>query len=212
MVTRVFGLTGGIATGKSRVAERFLARGLPVIDADELAREVVLPGTDGLRAVAAEFGVEVIGADGALDRQRLGAAVFSDATRRERLNALLHPRIRRLYAERVAALRERGEPLACYQVPLLFEVGLEAELRPIVVVSIPEAMQLTRLMARDGRDEQSARQRIAAQLPLAVKVRRADYVIDNGGTPSETDAQADRVLDEIASALGVSPARYPKPA
>ncbi len=211
MAIRVFGLTGGIATGKSRVAERFSARGVPVIDADALARHVVAPGSPALAEVAAEFGADVIGEGGELDRKRLGLAVFADAGKRARLNAILHPRIRRAFAERVRELDQSGEPLACYQVPLLFEVGLEDTLRPIVVVATPETLQLSRLMARDGRDERSARERIAAQLPLAAKVARADHVIDNSGSLAATYEQADRVLDAIVQSLGLPGDRYAKP-
>jgi dephospho-CoA kinase len=205
---QVFGLTGGIASGKSTVARRFASRGLPVIDADLLARRAVEPGTPALAAILEAFGPTIVDAAGHLDRKRLGAVVFADAADRLRLNAIIHPRVRDLFAESVRELDERGEPLACYEVPLLFEVGLEDTLRPVVVVSAPESTQLSRLMARDGRDEASARERLAAQLPLGEKVTRADYVIDNGGTLAETYAQADRVLDAVARSAGVSPERY----
>jgi len=208
---RVFGLTGGIGSGKSTVARRFVARGLPVIDADLLAREVVEPGTPGLAAVVAAFGREVLSPKGELDRQRLGAAVFGNSEQRQRLNALLHPLIRERFKERVSELDAKGHPLACYEVPLLFEVGLERELRPVVVVAAPEARRVERIMARDGLGEDAARARIAAQMSLDDKVKAGDHVIDNGRTLDETRAQADSVLDTIAQSAGLSPERYPLP-
>jgi dephospho-CoA kinase len=208
---RVFGLTGGIGSGKSTVARRFAARGLPVIDADVLAREVVAPGTPGLAEVIQAFGRSVIGPEGHLDRAALAARVFGDPQARTRLNGILHPRIRDRFAERRAELDQAGEPLACYEAPLLVEVGLAESLRPLVVVALDEELQLARVMARDGATEEHARARIAAQLPLSEKVALADYVIDNRGDERDTLAQADRVLDAIASSLGVDPARYPKP-
>jgi dephospho-CoA kinase len=206
---RVFGLTGGIGSGKSTVARRFAERGLPVIDADRLAREVVEPGTAGLREVEAAF-PGVSNDRGELDRQRLGSLVFADPEQRKRLNAILHPRIRELFQQRVRELEQRGEPLACYEVPLLFEVGLAEALRPVVVVAAPEIVQIARIVARDGIDAAAAAARIAAQLPLADKVKGADHVIDTSGTLTETRARADATLDAIATTLGVPAERYPR--
>jgi dephospho-CoA kinase len=208
---RVFGLTGGIGSGKSTVARRFVVRGLPVIDADLLAREVVEPGSAGLAAVAAAFGPGVLGPGGELDRQRLGAAVFASDEQRRRLNAILHPLIRARFLERLRELDEKGHPLACYEVPLLFEVGLQDQLRPVVVVAAPEAQRVARIMGRDGVDEAAARARIAAQMPLDDKVKAADHVIDNGGALQETQAQADQVLESIAHSLGLPTEHYPLP-
>jgi dephospho-CoA kinase len=206
---RVFGLTGGIGTGKSTVARRFAERGLPVIDADQLARKVVEPGSAGLAAVVAAFGADVLDAAGALDRKRLGRRVFGDEQRRQELAALLHPLIRQRFQQRVGELDARGEPLACYDVPLLFEVGLDASLRPVVVVTAPLEEQVRRVMARDGLDRAAAAARIATQLPLSEKRARADHVIDNARDQAHTLAQADRVLDAIARDAGVDPSRYP---
>ena len=134
---RVFGLTGGIASGKSAVAARFAQRGLPVVDADAVAREVVEPGTDGLAAVVEAFGREVLAADGSLDRKRLAASVFGDPKKVARLNAITHPRIAALSAKKMSDLGARGEPLACYEAALLVENGLAEAFRPLVVVSAP---------------------------------------------------------------------------
>ena len=204
----VFGLTGGLASGKGVVAARFLARGLPVINADDLSREVVRAGTDGLAAVVAAFGADVVDARGELDRRRLGQRVFADPEARKRLEGITHPRIQALLRERLGELERRGEPLACYEVPLLVEVGLTEKLRPVVVVAADEATQVARAVKRDGLPEAELRARIAAQLPLSEKVRVADHVIRNDGSVAEAEAQADSVLDAICDKLGIPPSRY----
>ncbi len=193
----VFGLTGGLASGKSTVAARLRALGVPIIDADAIAREVVAPGTAGLAAVASAFGPSVLLPDGSLDRARVAALVFSDPEQRRRLNAILHPLIGAASAQRIADLGARGEPLACYEAALLVENGLADAFRPLVVVALPEAVQVARSMARDGATEEQARARIAAQLPLAAKVAAADIVIDNGGSREDTERQADEALEKI---------------
>jgi dephospho-CoA kinase len=197
MALSVFGLTGGIGSGKSTAAALFRERGVPIVDADELAREAVAPGSTGLADVAAAFGSEILAADGGLDRKKLGALVFSDTLARERLNAITHPIVRRLSQERFRALDEQGVTLAGYDVPLLFEVGLDAVLRPIVVVTAREATQLERILARDGISEQAARERLAAQLPLSDKQKRADYVLYNNGTIAALAAQVDALLEKL---------------
>ncbi len=199
MAFRVFGLTGGIGSGKSSVARLLRERGVPVVDADELAREAVAAGSDGLAQVAEAFGAELVGADGELDRKRLASLVFSDEGARKRLNAITHPIVRRLSQERFAALAQQGVELAAYDVPLLYEVGLDRALSPVVVVAASEATQLSRVMARDGVSEGEARARIAAQLPLAEKRARADYVLDNDGTPEQLAAQLDALLPRLRS-------------
>jgi dephospho-CoA kinase len=194
---RVFGLTGGIGSGKSTVAALLRERGVPVVDADELAREAVAGGSQGLADVVAAFGPDVLGADGELDRQRVGRLVFADPAARKRLNAVTHPIVRRLSQERFAALEGRGVALAAYDVPLLFEVGLAQVLRPVVVVWASEATQLSRVTARDGLSEADARARLAAQLPLAQKRLLADHVIDNDGSREELARQVDELLPKL---------------
>lgn len=197
MSFRVFGVTGGIGTGKSRVAALLRERGVPVVDADELAREVVATGSPGLGELVQAFGPEVLTADGSLDRKRLGALVFSDEDARRRLNAITHPRVRELSQQRFAELAQRGVELAAYDVPLLFEAGLDAVLRPVVVVACSEATQISRIMARDGLGADEARARVAAQLPLAEKRKRADYVLENEGSLAELAAGVDRLLEQL---------------
>lgn len=210
MAIHVFGLTGGIGSGKSTVAKRFRERGLGVIDADELAREVVEPGTPGLAEIAEAFGAEVLDPSGALDRPKLAELVFGDETKRRRLNAITHPRVRELSQERVAALDAKGEPLACYEVPLLVESGLADILRPLVVVSVDEATQISRTTKRDGSTKEHAQKRVQSQMPLSEKAKLADHVIDNSGSIDATRARADEVLDAICASVGVDPARYPR--
>lgn len=201
MALHLFGLTGGLASGKSTVAARFRHNGLPVIDADELAREVVLPGTEGNDAVARAFGPDVRLPDGALDRPRLAAIVFNDPEKRRLLNSILHPRIGALTAARAAMLGEQGHRLACYEAALLVENGLADAFRPLVVVAAPEATQIARAMKRDSASEEQVRARLAAQLPLAAKIAAADYVIENSGDKAETEGRADEVLKAIRAAL-----------
>jgi dephospho-CoA kinase len=208
---RVFGLTGGFATGKSTVVARVRARGVPGVEAEELAREVVEPGSDGLARVVEAFGTEMLGAARALDRRRLAKRVITDPSARERLESLLHPLIRALQKTRMAEIAARGEALACYEAPLLVEVGLASELRPLVVVVADEATQIERAKQRDGLDEKAARARIAAQMPLAEKRALADYVIENEGSLEELVAETDRVLDAICERLGISIGCFPRP-
>ncbi|HVY27424.1 MAG TPA: dephospho-CoA kinase [Polyangiaceae bacterium] len=194
MTLRVFGLTGGIGSGKSTVARLLRERGVPVVDADELAREAVAPGSAGLSEVVAAFGADVLDGAGALDRQRLGERVFADAEARKRLNSITHPIVRRLSQERFAELDRQGVELAAYDVPLLFEVGLDTVLRPTVVVASSQATQLARVSARDGLSEAAVLARIAAQMPLSEKRRRADHVLENDGTLEELGRQVDALL------------------
>lgn len=197
MVFVLFGLTGGLGSGKSTVAARLRAQGVPVIDADALAREVVAPGREGLAEVVRAFGPEVLAPDGSLDRARLSEIVFQDAEKRRLLNSILHPRIGALGMQRAMEHQARGEQVVCYEAALLVENGLADAFRPLVVVAVPEEVQVARAMARDKASEEQVRARLAAQLPLAEKVRVADFVIDNSGAREETERQTDEVLARI---------------
>jgi dephospho-CoA kinase len=194
---RVFGLTGGVASGKGVVAGQFRRRGVPVIDADALAREVVEPGRPALDELAALFGPDVLGSDGRLDRKCLAALAFNDADALARLNGIVHPRVAERLSEELTRLQAAGHSLVCYEVPLLFENGLQDRFRPVVLVAASPGIQLQRAMARDGWTEQEAMARIASQMPLDEKRAMADYVIDNGGAIERTLKDADRVLDTI---------------
>ncbi|MBX3186929.1 MAG: dephospho-CoA kinase [Labilithrix sp.] len=199
----VFGLTGGIASGKSAVASRLRARGVPVIDADELARVAVEKGSEGLADVVRAFGSHVLAEDGSLDRKRLAAEVFGDDEKRKKLNAIVHPIVTTLTFTRAAELRDEGHPLACYEAALIVENGVADAFRPLVVVAAPEATQIARACARDGAAAAEIQARIRAQTPLAQKVELADYVIENTGTLADLERRTDEVLDAICARLGV---------
>ena len=180
------GLTGGIASGKTTVADMFAALGVPVIDADQLARDVVAPGTPGLEAVLREFGPEFRRPDGTLDRLGLRALVFADPERRRRLEAMLHPSISRALE---AASRQAGGPYQLLVVPLLFESGLDRRVDRVLVVDCPEELQRTRLLQRDGETPAGVERLLAAQLDRASRLDRADDMVRNTGTPEDTRRQ-----------------------
>ena len=192
------GLTGSIATGKSFVSGVLAGLGCRVVDADELARRVVEPGTEGLRAIVEEFGAEVLSADGALDRARLGATVFGDARRRERLNAILHPLI---IAEQDALLRrwEEEDPraVAVVDAALMIESGGYRRFDKLVVVHCRPEAQLERLMRRNSLSRLEAERRIAAQMPQEEKMRYADFSIDTSGSFEETRARTEEVYKAL---------------
>ena len=196
---KVYGLTGGIASGKSTVARQLRELGATVVDADELAREVVQPGEPAWQEIRDAW-PGVIGADGTLDRKALGELVFSDAAQRARLNAITHPRIAEASARQVEQAGERGEALAFYEAALLVETGAADGLDGLVVVSVPREEQLRRVMRRDGLSEAAARARLAAQLPLETKVARATHVIDNGGSLERTREQVARLYRQLLEA------------
>jgi dephospho-CoA kinase len=204
----VFGLTGGLATGKSSVAKRWRERGLSVIDADEIARDVVAPGSAALAELALAFGNDILLPDGALDRKRMAALAFSDASARKKLEAITHPRIAAASQARARELADRGLPLACYEATLLVERGLADTFRPLVVVSAPEEEQVARAIARDGVSKEEARARVDAQLPAREKEAVADHVIRNNRDRAWLIARADQVLDAICEATGVDVARF----
>jgi dephospho-CoA kinase len=206
----LFGLTGGLASGKSSVAARWKARGLPIIDADVMAREIVAPGTSGLSEIVATFGPEVLLPDGSLDRKRVATIVFADAEARKKLELITHPRIAAAMLKRAGELEAQDEPLGCYEAPLLVERGFADLCRPLVVVSIDEPTQIARARGRDNLTEDEVRARLAAQLPLSAKIAVADYVIDNSGSLESLFTEADDVLDDICKKAGVDPDRYPK--
>ena len=181
----ILGITGNIASGKSFIAAAFVSRGAALVDADQLARQIVAPGSPVLGQLVARFGDEILLADGGLDRARLGQTIFADPEARAELNRLTHPAIAALAVERLQRLKATpGIPLVVYEAPLLFEAGAEGRVDRVLVVKIDPQVQLHRLMARDGLDESAAQQRIAAQMPQEQKLARADYVIDNSGTPA----------------------------
>jgi dephospho-CoA kinase len=194
---RVVGLTGGIASGKSTVARMLGELGARIVDADQVAREVVEPGQPAYRDIVEAFGGGVLQADGSLDRKRLGAIVFADAEQRQRLNAITHPRIAAATQQKMAAFAAAGEALAVYEAALLVENGLHHALGGLIVVACSEAEQVARIMRRDGLSEDEAERRVRAQAPLADKVAAANWVIDTSGPLENTRAQVEKVWTEI---------------
>lgn len=192
---RKIGLTGGIGSGKSEVARLFARCGAVVVDADRIAREVVEPGTPGLRAVVAEFGTEILAADGSLDRARLGAVVFGDSARLAALNALVHP----LVAERSAELERVADPGATvvHDVPLLVENGLAPHYDRVVVVDASADTRLDRLTRLRGMTESEARSRMAAQATREERLAVADVVIDNNGPLDALEPRVREVWAEL---------------
>jgi dephospho-CoA kinase len=198
---RLIGLTGGIGTGKSRVAGFLRELGVTVIDADEATRAVQAPGTEGLRLLADAFGEEILTPEGALDRPRLAAIAFADPKARQRLNEIVHPLVRRWMAERQREAAARGDPLVVLDVPLLFETRGTDGLDAVILVYAPEELQLKRLTELRGMDERAARERIAAQMPIDEKRRLASHVILNTGTLDELRAEAERTWAEVLAAV-----------
>lgn len=189
------GLTGGIGSGKSEVSRRLVSLGAILVDADAVAREVVEPGTPGLAAVVEEFGADILRPDGALDRDRLGAIVFADDARRERLGAIVHP----LVGARMQELADEapGDAVVIYDVPLLAENGLAGLYDLVVVVDAPVEEQVRRLIELRGMTEDAARARIAAQTTRERRRAVADRVIDNSGSLEDLTAQVDDLWADL---------------
>jgi len=199
---RVLGLTGGIASGKSTVAQLLADLGAAVVSADELSREVVAPGMPALAEVVEAFGEDVLDNDGGLDREKLGQQVFADAAARRRLEAILHPAIGRLAEDRLGDLRRSSAPLVVYEAPLLFEAGAEGRVDAVLTVCVDARAQLQRLIERDRFSSEEARARVAAQMPQAEKAARSAFVIDNSGTLATLREQVTELFRELTGARG----------
>ncbi len=197
------GLTGGIATGKSTVANLLRDLGAEIIDADVLAREVVEPGEPALDEIVAAFGRSVLEATGRLDRKALGAIVFADPERRGRLEAITHPRIRERFQRQLDTLTARDfRGLVFFDAAVMIESGNYRNMDRLVVVVADEPTQITRLMARDGIAREGALRKIRSQMPLAEKAKLADYVIDNSGEPAATAARVRAVHEALVADAG----------
>ena len=195
----VVGLTGGIGSGKSTVAALLAARGAVVIDADQLAREAVVPGSPGHAAVVARFGPGVVAPDGSLDRRALAAAVFGDPVALADLNAIVHPLVRAAISRRLAQL-EGTAPVVVLEIPLLVESGRSYGASTVVVVDCPEEKALAGLVADRAMDEGDVRRRMAAQASRAERLAVADVVVDNSGSRAELEGQVDAVWARLAEA------------
>jgi len=191
------GLTGGIAAGKSMVSGILAELGAWILDADAISREVVEPGTEGLKAIAAEFGEKVLMPDGSLDRRALGAEVFGDPQKLERLNGILHPIIKAEMLRRAAEIEEQHtEDIVIFDVPLLIESGWQDVADEVWLVSAPVEQRIRRIAMRDGLDEKQAMERISAQMTDEQKAKHADVIINNGGSIQELKERVTKLYAE----------------
>lgn len=194
---RIIGLTGNIASGKSTVARLLADRGVPIIDADVLAREAVAPATPGHAAITARWGAAVVAADGTIDRAALRHIVFANPDERAALNAIVHPEVARRRHDLVEAARARGERIVVCDIPLLFETGLEHACDAVLLVDAPEELRRDRLMRDRALSAEEAAAMIRAQMPAALKKARANFVIENAGTLEELRNHLDTVWAQI---------------
>ncbi len=196
----IAGLTGGIASGKSTVSAVMAEAGARIIDADRIARDIVRRGTPAHQRIIAHFGRHILRPDGAIDRERLGAIVFDDPQERRVLEEMVHPGVREETARRLEQLRrEAPESVVILDIPLLFESGMHRGLAEVILVYVPEAVQLERLVKRDHLPEAAALARIRSQMPLEDKKALATRVIDNSGPPEETRRQALEIYRQFAT-------------
>jgi dephospho-CoA kinase len=195
---KLIGLTGGVGSGKSAVAEMMRELGADVVDADEATHAVYEPGSPGFDAVVREFGEGYVDG-GRIDRSRLGELVFRDDDARRRLNSIVHPLVRDWMAQRTAEAAERGADVVVQDVPLLFENGLERLFSTVVLVYVPEEVQIERLVSGRGVTPERARGMIAAQMPIENKRGLAHHVINNSGTREETLAQVKAIWKQVAA-------------
>lgn len=193
MNTRVLGLTGGVGMGKSMAARLLKKVGLPVVDSDDLAREAVQPGTEGLAEIADEFGEEFLKADGSLDRDKMASTVFQDEAARKRLEAIIHPRVRTVWEKQIDQWREQKRPVGVVVIPLLFEVDLQDSFDAVLCVACTANTQRARLRERNWDDAQITA-RIAAQMDIAQKMDLADHVLWNEGAPELLMDQMKEIL------------------
>jgi dephospho-CoA kinase len=193
----VYGLTGGIGSGKTTVAQLLEEYGVPVVSADELSRIVVSRGSEGLADVVRTFGPEVLDERGDLDRRKMAAIVFQDPAQRRQLEAILHPRIRERFEQVLDALEKAGHEVAVYEVPLLFEKNLQGEMQAVILVTASEAVRTRRVQARDDVTETEVRARMAAQLDETLKRKRADYIVENNGTMDDLRREVEFLLDRF---------------
>ncbi|MDT8420486.1 MAG: dephospho-CoA kinase [Desulfuromonadales bacterium] len=198
----ILGITGGIASGKSLVAAEFARLGAALVSADQLAREVVAPGSSVLNRLVERFGGGILGEDGSLDRATLARIVFAEERARADLSQIVHPAIGRLALERLRERAQSSAPLVVYEAPLLFEAGAEGRVDRVLVVKVDPQVQLQRLIKRDGLTPADASRRVAAQLSQQAKLARADYVIDNSGSIADTVVQVERLWQVLVEAAG----------
>lgn len=191
----IIGLTGGIASGKSTVAEILKDMGVPVIDADQLSRQIVIPGESAYNAIVSEFGSSILNSDLTINRTALGKIIFADPAARLRLEAVTHPAIRKLAEEELLRLKQTGHQVVIYMAPLLIEAGASSRVDEIWVVYVDRETQLKRVMTRDNVTMEEAQQKLAAQMPMEVKKHHGSVVIDNRGSKAELARQVRELWD-----------------
>lgn len=190
----IIGLTGSIASGKSTVSKMLKQLGYPIVDADEIARLVVEPGTSVIKRIGETFGEEVLNEDGSLNREKLGGRIFGNVEEREKLNSIIHPAIREEMLRQREDHLTAGANTVIMDIPLLFESKLQSFVEKIIVVSVTPEVQAQRLIARNQLTETEASKRISSQLPMEIKEAGADAVINNNGTVEETEAQLQKII------------------
>ncbi|MFV8830470.1 dephospho-CoA kinase [Alkalihalobacterium sp. APHAB7] len=190
----IIGLTGGISSGKSTVSHFISKLGIPIIDADVIAREVVEPGEEAFNQIVSHFGTQVLNEEGTIARKRLGEIIFNDEKERKKLNSIVHPAIRKRMIETKDRLFGEGHSVVVYDLPLLFESDLRHMVDKVLLVYVEEQIQLERLMARDQSSKEEALSRIQSQMPLKDKTKLADEVINNNGSIEGTEEQLRQIL------------------
>jgi len=193
---RIIGLTGGIASGKSTASAMLAQMGASIIDADALARQAVEPGSPALAEISRRF-PGTVGPDGRLDRAKLANRIFGQERERLALNAIVHPRVHEAFLKRAGELAKQGVEVTLYDAALLFENDLDQIMDGVILIAAPREVQISRLMERNGLTEREAEERIAAQMPLEEKARRATWVVDNSGDLAATRVRLAKIWDEI---------------
>lgn len=195
--TKVFGLTGGIACGKSTATNFLKKENIPIIDADQVSRDIVVPGSVGLHQIISAFGKEILQNDGSLDRKRLSDIVFPDKARMKIINQIMRPLIDGHVDALVNMYKNAGVKLVCYDAALIIEAGNANKYRPLIVVACSPETQLARLMKRNSLSEAEAMSRINAQMPSAEKIKFADYVVDTNGSLEDSEKQVVSIIQEL---------------
>jgi dephospho-CoA kinase len=199
----VVGLTGSMASGKSVASKTLRDLGLPIIDADLIAREMVKPNEAGYRDIVDHFGKGILNPDQTINRRRLAKIIFSDPEERERLNSLLHPRIVKELKRRIENFKEKGERMVIVDAALLIEAGQLPLVDKLIVVIVSERLQIKRLAQRDHLTEKEARERIATQMPLSEKIKLADYVVNNNGPARKTVKRVKEVYNRLSLTITI---------
>ncbi|OFP65677.1 dephospho-CoA kinase [Corynebacterium sp. HMSC074C01] len=205
---KLIGLTGGIGSGKSTVAQLLVRHGWELVDADQIARDIVEPGQPALAELADAFGEDILQADGSLDRGQLASRAFASREKTNLLNSITHPRIQEETQARFDSARRAGADFVVYDMPLLVDKGLHKDMDATIVVDVEAAERVRRLVEYRGLDEEDARRRIAAQIPDDVRRAAADFIIDNNGARDKLDSQVDGLVEKLRAFLRASSATW----